>query len=398
MSKNKKILMVMPVMKGGGAERVASLLLNEFSRNGYNCEFLLTSSDKNDVINRDLNPDISITSVYERNKKKSLLFKASEIFSSLLCKPFEILKLGVPACFAKLSFVSQYHNEIKNLKEKLSSEPDTVVISFLQPSVPMTLIAAKNLPNRVVVSERADPYRLVKKRYGYKFIKKYYQRAGAVVFQTNDAKAAYPDNVSSKGTVIFNPINDKLPEPYHGEREKYVTTFCRISRQKNLLVLVQAFAEFHKEFSDYRLKIIGEPQNDDDRAHLAEAKELAEKLLITDFIDFMPFSSEVHNLIIHDALYVNSSDYEGMSNAMLEAMAIGMPVVCTDCPIGGANSVIENNQNGILTEVGNAEELCRAMKKIAGDKAFADNLSRNAAQIRYNLSLENTAKKWMELL
>ena len=398
MSKNKKILMVMPVMKGGGAERVASLLLNEFSRNGYNCEFLLTSSDKNDVINRDLNPDIPITSVYEKNAKKSLLFKAAEIISSLLCKPFEMLKLNVPACFARLSFISQYHNEIKKLKEKLESEPDTVVISFLQPSVPMTLIAAKNLPNRVVVSERGDPKRLLKKRYGYKFIKKYYSRADAVVFQTNDAMAAYPDNVSSKGTVIFNPINDKLPEPYHGEREKYITTFCRISRQKNLLVLVQAFADFHKEFSDYRLKIIGEPQNDDDRAHLAEAKELAEKLLITDFIDFMPFSSEVHNLIIHDAMYVNSSDYEGMSNAMLEAMAIGMPVICTDCPIGGANAVIKNNQNGILTQVGNANEMCEAMKKIAGDKELADKLSLNAAKIRYDLSLENTAKKWMELL
>ena len=97
-------------------------------------------------------------------------------------------------------------------------------------------------------------------------------------------------------------------------------------------------------------------------------------------------------------MYVNSSDYEGMSNAMLEAMTIGMPVVSTDCPIGGANAVIRNNENGILTKVGNAEEMCEAMKKIASDKTFADKLSRNAAKIRYDLSLENTAKKWMELL
>ena len=175
------------------------------------------------------------------------------------------------------------------------------------------------------------------------------------------------------------------------------TTFCRISRQKNLPVLVEAFAEFHKEFSDYRLKIIGEPQNDDDRASLSETKSLADKLGVTDYIDFEPFSSKVHDLIIRDAMYVNSSDYEGMSNAMLEAMAIGMPVVCTDCPIGGANAVINNNENGILTEVGNAKEMTEAMKRIAGEKSFADKLSHNASQIRYNLSLENTAKKWMEL-
>ena len=87
-----------------------------------------------------------------------------------------------------------------------------------------------------------------------------------------------------------------------------------------------------------------------------------------------------------------------MSNAMLEAMAIGMPVICTDCPIGGANAVIQNGENGILTQVGNAEELSEAMKKIAGDKAFADKLSKNASQIREKMSLENTARKWMELL
>ena len=396
MSSNKKILMVMPVMKGGGAERVASLLLNEFNRNGYDCEFLLTSSKKEDSINRDLNPDIPIASVY--GNKNSLVFMALRVLSSLICKPFELLGISVPACFAYLSFFSQYHAEIKALRDKLEKEPETKVVSFLQPSVPITLIATKKLPNRVVISERGDPKRLLKKRYGYNFIKKYYQRADAVVFQTNDAKAAYPENISTKGTVIFNPINDKLPEPYFGEREKYVTTFCRISRQKNLPVLVEAFAEFHKEFSDYRLKIIGEPQNDDDRASLSETKALADKLGITDYIDFLPFSTQVHDLIIRDAMYVNSSDYEGMSNAMLEAMAIGMPVVCTDCPIGGANAVIKNNGNGILTEVGNAKEMCEAMKKIASDKSFAERLSQNAAQIRYDLSLENTAKKWMELL
>lgn len=397
MSSKKKILMVMPVMKGGGAERVASLLLNEFHRSGYDCEFLLTSSKTEDIINRDLNPNIPIASVYKK-QKNGLIFKAFEILSSLLCKPFELFEIAVPACFAYLSFFSQYHSEIKNLREKLKNEPNTKVVSFLQPSVPMTLIATKGLPNRVVVSERADPYRLLKKRYGYNFIKKYYQRADAVVFQTNDAKAAYPDNISSKGTVIFNPINDKLPEPYHGEREKYVTTFCRVSRQKNLPVLVEAFSEFHKKFSDYRLKVIGEPQNDDDRAALAETKSLADKLSIMDYIDFMPFSAQVHNLVIRDAMYVNSSDYEGMSNAMLEAMAIGMPIICTDCPIGGANAVINNNENGILTEVGNAKEMCEAMKKIASDKEFSNKLSHNAAQIRYELSLDNTANKWMELL
>lgn len=402
MSKKKQLVFIMPVMKGGGAEKVAALLLNEFNKNGYECELVLTNSDRDEIVDRGLDSDIKLTVLRETFEKngvlKNLFITLFRLFASFICKIPEALGKKVPASLARLSFKAQYYDELSTLKKVFEEKPDASILSFLQPSIPLTLLASEGLPNKVVVSERADPYRLLKKRYGYNFIKKYYQRADAVVFQTNDAKAAYPDNISEKGTVIFNPINDKLLEPYLGEREKYVTTFCRISRQKNLPVLIEAFAGFHKEFSDYRLKIIGEPQNDDDRASLNETKDLADKLGITDYIDFMPFSAQVHELVIRDAMYVNSSDYEGMSNAMLEAMAIGMPVICTDCPIGGANAVIKNNENGILTEVGNADELCEAMKKIASDSAFAEKFSRNASQIRYNLSLENTAKKWMELL
>ena len=397
----KQLMFIMPVMKGGGAEKVAALLLNEFNKNGYECELVLTNSDRNEVIDRGLDSDIKLTVLRELFPEngvfKKIFLILFRLFASFICKIPEAFKVKVPADLAYLSFKAQYYDELKTLHKIIIEKPNAKIISFLQPSIPLVLLATIGLKNKILVSERADPYRLLKKRYGYNFIKKYYQRADAVVFQTNDAKAAYPDNISEKGTVIFNPINDKLPEPYFGEREKYITTFCRISRQKNLPVLVQAFAEFHKEFSDYRLKIIGEPQNDDDRASLGEAKTLADKLGVTEYIDFMPFSAQVHDLIIRDAMYVNSSDYEGMSNAMLEAMAIGMPVICTDCPIGGANAVIRNNENGILTEVGNAKEICKAMKKIASDKTFADKLSHNAAQIRNNFSLENTAKKWMEL-
>lgn len=402
MSKKKQLMFIMPVMKGGGAEKVAALFLNEFNKNGYECELVLTNSDRNEIVDRGLSPEVSLTVLREAFPKSSGFRKQFitilRLMSSLICKIPEALGKKVPAGLAKFSFRAQYYNELKALKKHFATKPDAVILSFLQPSIPLTLLAAEGLPNRVVVSERGDPYRILKKRYGYNFIKKYYQRADAVVFQTNDAKAAYPENISEKGTVIFNPVNDKLPEPYHGEREKYVTTFCRISKTKNLPLLIGSFAGFHKDFSDYRLKIIGEPQNEDDMEALNETKAFADRLGVTEYIDFMPFSAQVHDLIIRDATYINSSDCEGMSNAMLEAMAIGMPVICTDCPIGGANAIIENNENGILTKVGDAEEMCEAMKKIASDKEFSDKLSHNAAKIRYDLSLDNTAKKWMELL
>ena len=56
-------------------------------------------------------------------------------------------------------------------------------------------------------------------------------------------------------------------------------------------------------------------------------------------------------------VYVSSSDFEGMSNTMLEAMAMGVPTIATDCPIGGAKTVIKNGENGILTPVGNEKKI-----------------------------------------
>lgn len=398
----KKVIMVMPVMKGGGAERVASLLLNEFHKNGYDCEFVITSKKKEDIINCDLNPQITITVLKDILKKNNTFQKIKNktlrLFSSAVCKVFEGLKKAVPAELAYLSFISEYSSEIKSLRKIFKNNPDAAVISFLQPSIPMTLLASRGLGNRVVISERGNPERLMKKRYGYKFIEKYYKRADAVVFQTQDAKKIYPPTIAAKGTVIFNPVKSDLPEPYKGEREKCITTFCRISRPKNLPMLVKAFHIFAKEHEDFRLKIIGDAQNEDDKRVLDDVKKCIRNLDIEDKIDFIPFSSNVHQMILKDAVYASSSDHEGMSNAMLEAMAIGMPVVCTDCPVGGAKAVIKNGENGFLTEVGNSEEMCEAFKKIVTNKILSDKLSESAAKIREELSLENTAKKWMELL
>lgn len=397
---NKKVLMVMPVLKGGGAERVASILTNEFHKNGYTCEFLLTSCNRNEVISRDLAEDIPVIILREFFKKSlaDKFYKLLQIFTSLMCKPFEKSGLKVPVFFAYLSFVANYHKEIKALEKILKEREDATVVAFLQPSIPMVLLAGRKTKNKIIISERGDPKRLMKHRYGYNFIKKYYMRADKAVFQTKDAKNTYPENIASKGTVIFNPIKENLLERYEGERNKNITTFCRISYQKNLPVLVKAFAEIHKDFENYRLRIIGNTQNEADEKALAETKALIKRLKIEDFVDFEPFSHNVHSEIIKDAVYVNSSDYEGMSNAMLEAMAIGMPVVCTDCPIGGAKAVIKNGENGLLVPVGDTDALAEAIKNVITDKELSEKLSQNSVKIKDELSLSNIARKWMELI
>lgn len=399
---SKRVMFVLPCMKGGGAERVAALLANEFHKAGIETSVVLTSSTPESVIRVDLDEAVPLKCLCDVPTKENIFGflgrRIAHICSATVCKCYEKLKKAVPASWAYLSFWSQYGNEIKKLRSILRKDPELRVISFLQPSIPMTVLAARGLPNRIIISERGDPRRLMKKRYGYKFVEKFYSRADRVVFQTFDAKNAYPECISKKGVVISNPIKADLPLPYSGERNKNITTFCRISAQKNLPVLFEAFWMLNRDHPEYKLRVIGDALNEEGVQIEAQLKQFVRERGLMNTVVFEPFMTNVHEAMISDAMYVNSSDYEGISNAMLEAMAIGLPVVCTDCPIGGAKSTITDGVNGLLVPIGDSERLYQAMKRLVENPDFAESLSKNATTLREELKLNRIAQEWLELL
>ena len=147
----KQVVMVMPSLKGGGAERVASILVNKFYENGYDCSFVLTSCNKNQVIQRDLNDNIPVITISEFSKKSVIdfFFVFLRVISSLLCKPFEALGKRVPVCFSVLSFISNYHKEIYEMKKLLKKNENATVVAFLQPAIPIVLLAGRKLKNRM---------------------------------------------------------------------------------------------------------------------------------------------------------------------------------------------------------------------------------------------------------
>ncbi len=398
----KKVIFVLPVMRGGGAERVAAQIANQMNSRGMEVTFVLTSDAAASVKRTDLSENIPLVLLRDPRPKESLLkrlcFKAYGKAASLMCKPYEILKKPVPAGLAKLSLSAEYHSEIGQMRKLLIEAPDAAVVSFLQPSIPIVLLAARKLPNSIIISERGDPRRLMKKRYGRRFVERYYSRADKIVFQTEDARSVYPDSVAQKGVIISNPIKPDLPQPYHGARNRCITTFCRISNQKNLPLLIDAFAAVHQKHPGYLLRIIGDALNDEGKQVLETIKTMIVGYGIRDAVRFEPFNAHVHKDIIRDAMYVNSSDYEGISNAMLEAMAIGMPVVCTDCPIGGAAATVTDGENGLLVPIQNPDALGNAINRVIEEDGLADIFSENAAKIRTLLSLETITEKWIELL
>ena len=97
-------------------------------------------------------------------------------------------------------------------------------------------------------------------------------------------------------------------------------------------------------------------------------------------------------------MFVSSSDHEGLSNSMLEAMAIGLPTVCTDCPCGGARMVIEDRENGILTPVGDKDALYRAMCEVIDNDVLRNKISENALRVKESYSLDKILGEWKSII
>ena len=192
--------------------------------------------------------------------------------------------------------------------------------------------------------------------------------------------------------LFFNPINPNILEGYDGLREKRIVFVGRLSPQKNVYLLLDAFREFHKKYGEYVLDIYGQGELE------KELIAYCEECKISGWVRFNGLVSDIYEKMVKATMYISSSDYEGMSNSMLEALAMGIPSICTDCPIGGARMVIQNNENGILVPIKNTEKMTEAMLKIVEDEQFAKKLSKNSRKLREYLNVQYIGKQWEGLM
>lgn len=391
---NKEIIFIINSMRGGGAERVITLLCNAATKKGYSVSLILTYQSKKDAVFHAIDNRIDIISLADEisNQKSSSLMPCLIMFLARL-----IGKLGFKDKSSVLKYYSRNFGSISWLKKYFKKHKNSSAVSFLYYSIFLTLLA-KNKSTKVIISERGDPAQSSDSKTVAAFMKTEFPKADGIVFQSPDAQKWYLENTPAKGTVIFNPVKTDLPEPYKGERKKRIVNFCRISAQKNLIMLVDAFAEFHKQFPDYELDIIGDPVGNDADGYINLVNEHIKYLKCENCIHIIPARKDIHDYVKDYTMFVSSSDFEGMSNSMLEAMAMGLPCVCTDCPAGGARAVIKDGENGLLTPVGDYHALYLAMKKIAENPELANKLSQNSVKIREEQSVNKIIKKWMELI
>ena len=393
----EKLIFLIKQMIGGGAERMISLLATQFSARGYDCTVILTHQRKADADLSRLNDNIEVISLEDEASPpirlqalRTLPIKARAKFDRIFLpdgKARQLVKMYKVRNYAKYHWLKNYFSQHK----------DAALVAFLYDSIFLTLLAADK-SNRVIISDRGDPEQSASSRTDMAFFKLKFKEADAVVFQSPDVCRWYKEHFDLDGEVVFNPLSPGLPAPYNGERRKRVVNYCRISREKNLLLLIEAFSKFSETHPEYDLDIIGDPVGNGVDGYMDEVRSLAASKPCADRIHILPSSANVHREVLDYAMFVSSSDFEGMSNSMLEAMAIGLPTVCTDCPAGGARAVIRDHENGILTPVGDADALCRAMCEVADDPALAAKLSENGTKIANEQSVDKIIERWMEII
>ena len=393
---NRIVVFMINGLYSGGAERIMTWLANKTSREGNDVYFIISEQKKKDVISSGLDSDITLLSlpdmINERTQNKDE--KVSPI-NTLIYKIYKKIRVPLPDKVIHNRFVQLNRKKIQALNCFLKNKPNAVLVAFLDYSIALALLATENLPNKVIISERGDPQKHDLSYNAMYFIKHHYNRANCFVFQSKSAQRYFSEQIQEKSCVIPNPIREQIPEPYHGPREKTIVNFCRISKQKNLPLLVRAFGIFWNNHRDYKLQIIGDSIGADEIVD--EIYQLTENLGITKFVSLIPFMENVQESVKAFAMFVSSSDFEGMSNSMLEAMAIGLPCICTDCPSYGAREIISNNENGILVEPGNESQIAEAMCKIADNPEFAEHLSSEATKVKVKLNPDKVFEMWNRL-
>lgn len=349
----RRIGFVIGTMRGGGAQRVVSVLSSYFAEKEYKVSIITTSDN---ICDYEISKKVQLCSLHAHTSLKGI--------KQLVC-------------FIKL---------MKHLKNGSYD----YVVAFL----PMTCIyvaACKVLgcKFKYIASERMDPKQDPDSMLLRRLRDWSYGVADGLVYQTEDAQNHFPSSWKKKSKIIYNPINTQIPTPYSGEREKRIVTAVRLEKQKNLEMLIEAFKIFNSKHPEYILEVYGKGTL---KADLE--RRIREYGLENDFL-LKGFANDIYERMRKASFFVLSSDYEGVSNSMLEALCIGLPVVSTDHPIGGAKMFIKHGENGYLTPVGDSAAFADAMDKFVSlDEYSKKQMSIQAQSIRSELHPQKVCEQW----
>lgn len=350
-----------------GAPKIMAWLANMMSRKGHEVHIITYFS--NDNMQR-LDKEIVVHALNFIQSKNRIIRNTTQMYL----------------------IISELHKLVKIIR------PD-VFVSFLDSVGYLYLLFGRLFTNsKLIISERVDPnlYKGVFSKAKFCLMR----FAHGIVFQTDGARNFFSDNkkIFSNSVVIPNPVilSDNIRElrnlvPLCKNRKKEIVSVGRLSlKQKRQDVLLKAFKIFNNRLPDYKLILYGSGNDEKEICDLIENLELTESVLLAGRIE------NVEEKIINAKMFVLTSDYEGIPNALIEAMSIGVPCISTDCSPGGAMLLIKNGHNGFLVPRNDIEVLSSRMLELACNESLSDNFSRESVGLEKRFSEQDIAKQWEE--
>lgn len=361
----KRIAFHLNCLEQGGAERVVSTLANALVAEGYEIYIATEWTGKDEF---PLDPRVKRVNVGPRpaDEKKSR--------------------------FTKIRL------RIRYLREFLAQTRPDVLVAFTHGPNYRALEAAKPLGIPTVISIRINPVGWYDSWMDKILIRRLFPHAAGCVYQTQQQKEFFRPYLQDNSAIIINPVNQKYidaPDPDYDRCDKAVVQSSRLVDFKNQPLLVRAFIKVHAVHPDWILRLYGPDSGDGTKEKL---ERLVRENHAEAYVQFLGGSSQLEKELPHSAVFVLSSDYEGMPNVLLEAMALGMPCIATDCPPGAPGELIRDGENGLLVPVGDEDAMAAAICRLIEDPALRRKLGRNARAIRSVAGTEQICRQWEQYL
>lgn len=344
------------LLGGGGAERVVTTLANEFSRRGLS---VLVAAD------------YAVEGEYplSRSIEKVYLDKAG----------------------SQGGFLARNARRVSGLRKACKERRIQNLICFMAEPNFRGLVATRKIPTHVFLSVRNDPSKEYSGR-GLAVAKKAFQRADGVVFQTHDAQAVFPREVRKRSRIIMNPVGDAFYDAVPTYSSQRIVAAGRLAPQKNFPMLIEAFSKVSASFPDASIEIYGEGSERESLQALIEEKGLKRR------VKLMGRSSDMPSVLSSAGIFVMSSDFEGMPNALMEAQAAGLPTISTDCPCGGPRELVEDGVNGLLVSVGDSSSLALALSQLLAEPEFRYRIGSAARLSASRYRTTSVATEWLDFM
>lgn len=339
----------------GGAERQIIMLSNEMAQRGHEVHMIVLNEFK------------SPYPISDKVKVHDLTGKEKGRFS--------ILK----------RFMA-FRNAMKQIR------PDIVVNYNLQGAY-FSLFVGKKVCGKILYSERGDPYDCEYSGLLGKIRDWTCKRIDALVFQSEGARDFFMIGKKQKAIVIHN--SETVPQekyPIAEKRDNRIVTVGRLHPQKNPYLLLDAFIKIAPKYQDVHLDFYGDGVMHDD------LQEKINKLGLKDRVTLHPSRKDIFDCIRTARLFVLSSDYEGMPNALMEAMALGLPCISADCRPGGARTLIDDGKNGFIVPVRDVNALAEKMSYLLDNPDVAKQIAKEARHLGETHTNKVVFDKWNDFL